>query len=329
MEPGSGGAGSALMRDLWNSSLVSGVAFHPRKCSPTSGRSGWIDSHIKAEDGTTLAYRLYKGSGGGKSQGVTACVLVYFHANAELCTDLEGEINSYRDCGYSAVLCPEFRGFAWSTGKPQLGSLCSDAEAFMKALPDILASADLKALAAAPVVVLGRSLGSACAVHVASGSRASPSVAALIIESGVVKLLELPMVQQLAQALPGGMHLLRSVPEPLGTFDKLAEVTVPTVIIHGERDEVSPFEQAQMAYEACGSSAKRIMSYPRCRHNDLRSLAGPAYYQELQTVCSVASGTMPQEELLTQDARARGLFGALAGALRCVPGVRRCFLPPR
>lgn len=49
-----------------------------------------------------------------------------------------------------------------------------------------------------PIIVLGRSLGSACAIHLAT----APNVCGLIIESGVMELLKLPMVMQFAMMMP-------------------------------------------------------------------------------------------------------------------------------
>mmetsp|Transcript_72459 Transcript_72459/g.223928 ORF Transcript_72459/g.223928 Transcript_72459/m.223928 type:complete len:334 (+) Transcript_72459:81-1082(+) len=309
---------------LWDSDLVANVAFRPRKCQPSkrSGSSGssWIDSDVAAQDGTRIAYRLYT-SPRVQPAGKPA-VLIYFHANAELCTELEDEVSQLFDCGFQAVLCPEFRGYAWSGGKPRLGSLCSDAEAVFDAAESILGDAGLPAGTPPGIVLHGRSLGSACAVHLAArrGTRAS----ALLVESGVMSLLELPMVRQLGAMMPEMLQLLRAQPCPLSTLAEMREVKLPTLVIHGDRDEISPVDQAVAAHRACGSSVKRLVRYPRCHHNDVRALVSRDYYKELRTLCQIASDAEPPDVLMQVEQPESGFFGFFSGALKCFPGMRRC-----
>lgn len=109
-------------RSLWDSELVAGVAFRPQRCQ-ASKRGPWIDSTYMAD--VKLAYRLYKDT---RQDSSGKALLIYFHANAELCTDLETDVHQFFDCGFGAVLCPEFRGYAWSEGTPSLRSLYPDSE---------------------------------------------------------------------------------------------------------------------------------------------------------------------------------------------------------
>lgn len=316
--------------NLWESELVSNVAFHPRTCKPNTkvdqtGRGSHIDSHIVIDNDVHLAYRLYmppnkllEPSG---STDQKQCFLVYFHANAELCTDLESDIGYFYNAGFDAVLCPEYRGFAWSTGKPNLTTLCSDAEAIMRSFSDILRENGFKDPESAAVVVHGRSLGSSCAVHVASCTSSS---SALVVESGVASLLELPMVQQLGMMMPQMLQLLAAHPDPLDVLTKLKKVTVPTIIIHGDRDSISPVEQAMSAHAACGSAINKLVRFPRCDHNDLRTVAAGQYYNEFAALCQVLKHDKPVVTLLETSAGTTTFFGSIMGALRCLPGMRKC-----
>jgi pimeloyl-ACP methyl ester carboxylesterase len=65
----------------------------------------------------------------------------------------------------SPVLAFDYRGYGFSTGTPTVGTLLPDCERFAAALPDLLRS---KQLAGSPLVVYGRSLGAACAIHIVS-----------------------------------------------------------------------------------------------------------------------------------------------------------------
>eukprot|EP00928_Gymnodinium_smaydae_P049304 TRINITY_DN33087_c0_g1_i1.p1 TRINITY_DN33087_c0_g1~~TRINITY_DN33087_c0_g1_i1.p1 ORF type:complete len:326 (-),score=81.15 TRINITY_DN33087_c0_g1_i1:149-1126(-) len=316
MPPSRGGGGS-----LWNSDVVAGVAFHPRRCPRRSGSGGnavWYDGDLEMGDGARLAYRLYTPSSGGRSG--TGSILFYFHANAEVCTDLEAEIGSFFACGFDAVVCPEFRGYAWSTGKPSLASLGPDAEAFVKALPSLLAAAGIEGLSDATLVAHGRSLGTACAVHIAA--EPSCNVSGLVFESGLVSLLELPMVRQMASMMPGVLEMLSAEPDPLRMLEKLRKVSIPTLVVHGNRDEIVPVSQAVTAHKACGSMVKKLTRYPSCGHNDVRHTSAKAFFQDLELLRKVAAGDVGSDALCEPVVASSG--GGFFGALRCIPGVRRC-----
>ncbi|CAE7233865.1 yuxL [Symbiodinium sp. CCMP2592] len=128
------------------------------------------------------------------------------------------------------------------------------------------------------------------------------------------------------------------------------QVTVPTLIIHGDQDEVSiaeqlsslacahaqpvrlrqisPVEQAVCAHKAC-SSERKLVRYPRAGHNDLRLLAKREYFQELKALCTrVVTG---DSEALAEPSGQTWLgmisdFISNGSALKCLPGVRRCFV---
>lgn len=327
--PGTRGGGNP-----WDNDLVAGVAFHPRRCEPRSNEGairggdpsgGWVDADIAASDGVRLAYRLYVAPRPEQDEPeASLCVLVYFHANAELCTDLEADRQSILDCGFHAILCPEFRGFAWSGGKPQLGKLCPDADDFVGALPEILRRAGLQA-ATVRVALHGRSLGSACATHVAAeasrraGGGEAVEISALVVESGVMSVLELPMVQSLGSMMPQMLQVLAAAPCPLNTLAEMRQVTLPTLVIHGDLDEISPVSQAEKAFGACASEHKRLARYRGCHHNDVRARVPQKYYAELQRVAQIVSKELEPEAMLEGDDGGGGILAALFGALRCLP----------
>jgi len=319
-------------QNFWDSDLVSGIAFHPRKCPAKSNRSaggggGWVDGDLLVSDGEKIAYRLYLAPAGRAQASESSeqrCVMIYFHANAELCTDLEREVNTFYECGVEAVLCPEFRGFAWSSGSPKLSRLCGDAEVAAQALPQILQSAGVRDFVSLPVVVSGRSLGGACAVHVAAHSKEPNPIAGLLIESGCMSISDLPMVAQMGAMMPQMLQMLRSEPDPLGSLETIKRVVVPTLVIHGDQDEVVPVSQAVAAHRHCASTAKKLVRYPKAHHNDVRIVARREFLTEFRRFVAVASGALQPEALLEKPPPSPGAFGMFVGAMRCIPGVRRC-----
>lgn len=113
-------------------------------------------------DGVELGWRLYARSAAGAASDP---VVVYCHANAETVADVEHLAPLLHSAGAAAVFAVDYRGYGWSTGTPSFGTLLGDIERVVAELPDILARF---ALGGRPLVAYGRSLGAACAVHVAS-----------------------------------------------------------------------------------------------------------------------------------------------------------------
>lgn len=177
--------------------MFTNVAFHPRPDTPGSSR---LKDVLEVHDGTyagcdagvKVGYRLYPLAGRSR----TTPLLITFHGNAELCSDADYTVQEWQKLGVS-VLSVDFRGYGWGTGKASLLKLtgiaratarrthtltrasardassaacrfrCTgDAGALLPALPDILAKGGLTA--ESPLVLLGRSIGSTCAVHLAA-----------------------------------------------------------------------------------------------------------------------------------------------------------------
>lgn len=271
-----------MLNGFWDSPLVSGIAFQPRKATMGTGtQAGESDGEIACADGASAGYRVYAGLPAGSRRAVC----VYFHGNAEICTDLSHGIERFYAAGL-AVVSLDFRGYGWSKGRPTMGTLCPDAEKVHAALPALLAKAGLDGL---PRILFGRSLGATCAVHL--GTTQAASYAAVILESGLQTIKDLPMLAPLSMMIPNGQQMLQMVPEPLGTLDKMASLQLPLLIIHGEKDEIVPLAQAVAAHGRCPATDKTFERVAGAGHNDLLMHAAERYFKAVQVVVDkVASG---------------------------------------
>ena len=145
------------MDAFWDSPLVSNIAFQPRRVAPPSaGISG-----VLPVDGVELGYLLLRAN----SAEPAAPVIVYLHANAETASDLVHLAPLFWQSGAGAALSFDYRGFGWSSGTATLSTLFPDVTAFGAALPTIL---EPHGLAGRRLILYGRSLGGACAAHLAS-----------------------------------------------------------------------------------------------------------------------------------------------------------------
>jgi pimeloyl-ACP methyl ester carboxylesterase len=125
-----------------------------------------------------------------------------------------------------------------------------------------------------PIVAMGRSLGSASALHVASAR--GERVAGLIVDSGFSDALEL--IQRLGLRLPTGVTpedtLIRQV-------EKMRAYRGPVLIIHGEADWIIPIRNAEALYAAADPAARRFFRVPGAGHNNLMMKAGKSYFDAI------------------------------------------------
>merc|ERR1711879_1048403 len=92
---------------------------------------------------------------------------------------------------------------------------------------------------------------------------------------------DLPMVAQMGSMMPQLLALLQHEPDPLQTTQKVRDISLPVLFIHGDRDEIVPVSQVVTAHEECNSGAKRLVCVARAHHNDLRVLAESEYFNEI------------------------------------------------
>ena len=248
--------------------LVQSILFYPRP--DQAGGSVLPDTYdgtIPVEEGIVLGYRLY-------AQRTVAPVMLYFHGNGEIASDHDFIARSYHVAGAS-LLVVDSRGYGWSTGKPKVSALLADVQLVLDALPDVLQPAGLTDQS---LVVMGRSLGSAPAIHLAHTHPAR--VKGIIIESGFAHAI--PLLARLG--LPA--NLLANVPDPIGNVRKMGEIDLPLLVIHGEEDNLIPVNNGQALYDASPASLKRIVRIPGAGHNDLLMVGTRTYFAAIQDFLS-------------------------------------------
>jgi alpha-beta hydrolase superfamily lysophospholipase len=254
--------------ELLETPLVQAILFYPRPDQAGgSVLSDTYDGTIPVEEGIVLGYRLY-------AHHAVAPVILYFHGNGEIASDHDFIARSFHAAGAS-LLVVDYRGYGWSTGQPKVSALLSDVQPVLDALPDVLKQAGLDDQT---LVVMGRSLGSAPAIHLAHSYPAR--VKGIIIESGFAHAI--PLLVRL------GLHpnLLANVPDPIGNVRKMAEIDLPLLVIHGREDNLIPVNNGQALYDASPASVKRIVRIPGAGHNDLLIIDPQTYFAAIQDFLS-------------------------------------------
>jgi fermentation-respiration switch protein FrsA (DUF1100 family) len=108
------------------------------------------------------------------------------------------------------------------------------------------------------IVAFGESLGSGQAVRLA----AERLVAAVVLEAAPTSTVDV------GRSVYFWLPLSLLIADQYNVERHIGAVTVPLLILHGERDEVIPVEMGRRIHSAA-NDPKRIELFPNGRHNDL------------------------------------------------------------
>ena len=206
-----------------------------------------------------------------------APVVLYFHGNGEIASDYEPIAPLYLGLGLTLFVC-DYRGYGTSDGTPTASALLDDAWECWRKAPDVLAA---RGIEAGPIYLMGRSLGSAAALEIAA--RAGDGLQGLILESAFSDTLAL--IERIGfMTIPGA----EEARDGFGNLQKIAQVTVPTLVLHGERDWIIPVSDGQALYEASPAEDKTLVTVPGAGHNDLMMVGRKPYFEAIARICGVA-----------------------------------------
>jgi pimeloyl-ACP methyl ester carboxylesterase len=160
-------------------------------------------------------------------------LILFFHGNGEIAADYNDVAFYYRTMGINFVVV-DYRGYGRSTGRPTVSSMMGDCHGIFEFVNRWRHSHGYHG----SLIVMGRSLGSASALELAS---VYPSqVDGLIIESGFA------FTEPLLQLL--GIHT-RAIgfeeSTSFGNLFKAASYQGPALFIHAEYDDLIPYSFQQ------------------------------------------------------------------------------------
>ncbi len=245
---------------------VTRVLFHPRRDPP--GRPLPLRVRmlqIPVDEGMTIGGRLHRAD-------LTGPTILLFHGNGEIASDYDGISPLFTRLGIN-LLVVDYRGYGSSDGQPTASRMLADAIATYEQTGHILVENELKAR---PLFVMGRSLGSAAAIEIAQ--RAGDGINGLIIESGFAYTL--PLLATLGLRL--GLEEADETQDGFGNLEKIAQVQVPTLILHGRDDRLIRVENAHALHENCGAEVNRLVTIPGAGHNDLMFTGQTDYFDALR-----------------------------------------------
>ena len=240
---------------------VTQAVFHPRPeeygYSPTGLPT------LTPSDGAEIAGYLHECQS-------SDTLLIFFHGNGEIAADYDSLVSIYTDLGVSCWVI-DYRGYGRSTGAPSFLAMFTDADAILADVPRLGAEINRKF---GQVIVMGRSLGSASAIHLAATH--TSALAGLVLDSAYADGLAL--INRL-----GGPGISREdIPSFEDNIDKIRQCQLPTLIIHGTDDWIIPITDARALFKNCPSKLKHILEVRGAGHNDLLLVGFSEYCRELK-----------------------------------------------
>jgi alpha-beta hydrolase superfamily lysophospholipase len=196
--------------------------------------------------------------------------LLYFHGNGETAAGY-GWLAPYYNLRGMNLFVADYRGYGSSDGKPTISNMIDDSHALFKGFKDILKREGFKE----SFFLMGRSLGSVPALELAFHHQ--DEIRGLIIESGAAnnfRRLWLSLGITGKKAAEKESLFLNKV--------KIRQVRKPTLIIHGEYDQIISVIEGQELYENSCSQDKKILIIPGADHNDIMVIAADLYFDTIE-----------------------------------------------
>ncbi len=246
------------------SAAAARAVFFPRPDLPYGpDHPGAWEHRFEVEPGVAQRIRVFPAPAPG------AADVLFFHGNGETARDYDPLAPAFHDVG-ATLWAAEYRGYGLAGGQPTMDAALADAH---RALDEVLAQRAAQSTSG-PLVVMGRSLGSAPAIELAA--HRAGDLHGLVVESGfarVVPLLELC-------GLPAARLGLTEAWGPRN-LDKMGRVALPVLILHADNDEIIPIADAELLHGAAQDPDKAFLRVAGAGHNDIQMRAGPAYFSYL------------------------------------------------
>jgi uncharacterized protein len=237
------------------------IIFHPAKFpegywDPVSLGLKAQDISFQSEDGINL-HGWYVPTPGARA------TLLWFHGNAGNLSHRLDNIQRLLPLNLNIFIF-DYRGYGKSEGEPDEKGIYKDSQAaYNKVL-------ELEGVSVDSLFLFGRSLGGICAVETALNN----SARGLILESVFTSASD--MSRKIMPLIPLGW----AIRSKLEAINQVPELKLPKLFLHGDRDEVVPFDLGRKLYEVA-ADPKSFYIIQGAGHNDTYIMGGRDYYNAL------------------------------------------------
>lgn len=224
---------------------------------------------VKARDGVKINMFLIKQPPHLYSKAYT---VIYLHGNAGNIGHRLMNAHAMHSFTGANILLVEYRGYGKSEGSPNENGLYLDAQA---AFDFLLQRTDIDH---SKIIIFGRSLGGAIAIHLAEQPYYAKQAFCLIVENTFTTL------PHIARQLFGSFKIVTYLPSwcyknKYNSLKRISKVRIPTLFISGLSDSLIPPRMMHILFETSGSLLKRLARFESGTHNETWQCSG--YYETM------------------------------------------------
>ncbi len=209
-----------------------------------------LSGSIPVDEGVSISYRFYFGNRKHPN-------ILFFHGNGEIASDYAAIGSIFNQVGLNLFVA-DYRGYGSSSGTPTLSNMIKDAHLIFEGFKQALKEKEFSG----STFLMGRSLGSASAIELAYHYQTQ--LKGLIIESGFANIFNL--FDYLGFPLES---LGIEVPDTPSSLRLIRNIAVPTLVIHGEYDQIVPLAEGKFLYSNIAARDKRLLIIPGVDHNTI------------------------------------------------------------
>ena len=238
--------------------------FYPRRDFSSEPRVPNVVTHfITVDEEVSISCRFYFNN--DKAPNV-----LFFHGNGEIASDYDDIASLFTGMGINFFVA-DYRGYGLSGGKPTFSDMIKDAHSIFKGWGQMLSEKGYSG----NLFVMGRSLGSAPAIELAYSYQ--DQIKGLIVESGFADVIRLLAYIGLPVEALGLDRVKASL-----NLERIQYISIPTLIIHGEYDNLIPVQDGEDLYRSSGAEDKRLLIIPKATHNDIFLVGMDEYLQAIK-----------------------------------------------
>lgn len=263
--------GTVLLLPAVLYTMQDSLIFLPPPAPASTPRAAHVEAvKVPVADGLVLSGWLAGDS--APEAGRRAPLLIYFGGNAEEVSHMVGMASNVAP---ALMLAVNYRGYGGNPGAPGERALFADALALYDwavARPDV---------DPARVVLMGRSLGSGVAVHVAAERR----------PAGVVLVTPYDSIREVAQSLYPTVPVSALLRHPFDSMARAPAIDAPLLALVAGRDQVIPSRHARRLFEAW-RGPKQWREIAAADHDSIS--AAPDYWGSIREFLAAGANLPPE-----------------------------------
>lgn len=236
---------------IFNSKELARGLFFPRKTDKPPKMDKIVPFELDIGGSVVIGGIMY-------SNSPSLPTLLMFHGNAETAGSYEYFMDYFFECSVNYAVV-DYRGYGFSSGNSTFRTAIEDSLPTYNKFVDWLDAHGYNT----NIVAVGRSLGSVAAAEI--GCHNPDSLIGIIFSSGFADTFSLLDRLTEIDLPPPNEEQIRK----WSNLPKIADFNVPTLVLHGPRDRIVPYEQGKLIYETLPNHIeKRFVTINGANHNN-------------------------------------------------------------